>query len=632
VSAVTQRLSLMPWRPTLVSADGYERVDPGVAAVGLRNMTPSERGTTRKRGGCRALVHRIPGWRNVVTDVVRSGWPATSDSSVSNVAGIFVGRFAAPQNAEFLVVSVDILTPLLSSRSQAHFLYTDGYCYDISDGLTSDYAGGAFGQAVSYVIVGNELLIAQEDRSPISVRSDLSRRVESTIPAGSCVAYHKNRLYVAQGSLVFFSKAGAWRDFQPDDVGHGGGFYSVDDWRGEPVTAIAPSFYGKQLVFTRHSMSEPEVRSAGDFSVSTVFANIGCCSPHGVASTGNDLIFVSEKGVHSLATTQKFGDTEESFLSYPIRKLWARIDPKDLARCWVTYFARKGLVLITVPMSRGPMRAKVAEPDLVLVYHQQSQRWSTWEIPASCLAVAEEIHGFGEPHVIAGVRPDSAEVNTTVVTLDTRSNHDNWASPPAGADYAVYHDYMHAYPGVVTLPILDAGDPRVAKSWRSVSIYFTSGAAQLGTIRWHVDEKDHFGDLAGDEHDWERRGDERTFHLNPNSAAFLLVRRTDPGGIVLGDNPKNQSAYLAGIDNQLASQHLDIDGVGTTLSLQIEVPTYHPFDLAGLEVEYLVQNIQVAQQHRGGKTPNVDVINFEDSSKGVPDVVTPQLGGDEVGG
>lgn len=49
----------------------------------------------------------------------------------------------------------------------------------------------------------------------------------------------------------------------------------------------------------------------------------------------NDQYFVSDIGVHSLITTQKFGDLESAFLSRDVRDYWrAQIDTASLRYCW----------------------------------------------------------------------------------------------------------------------------------------------------------------------------------------------------------------------------------------------------------------------------------------------------------
>jgi len=69
-----------------------------------------------------------------------------------------------------------------------------------------------------------------------------------------------------------------------------------------------------------------------DFAMSEVTKAIGGASHHTIQNVGNDQYFVSPYGVHSLLTTEKFGDYEDAFLSHDIRDLWNRGVNSDYLR------------------------------------------------------------------------------------------------------------------------------------------------------------------------------------------------------------------------------------------------------------------------------------------------------------
>ena len=119
----------------------------------------------------------------------------------------------------------------------------------------------------------------------------------------------------------------------------------------------------------------------------------------GTASTGEDLVFVSPIGIHSLNATANYGDFTESFLSRPIQTWFDRqINHQILPTTWGVNDRQRGRVLWTVAPSGGTAKTEI----LMLDYRFSPFRWSRWVnyVAAHSLALLEVT---GESRVFAGM-------------------------------------------------------------------------------------------------------------------------------------------------------------------------------------------------------------------------------------
>jgi hypothetical protein len=111
----------------------------------------------------------------------------------------------------------------------------------------------------------------------------------------------------------------------PDDpedwtLGGGGGSIDIDLGDSDPIgiTAIFPSFHGDLYVAKRRSLYRVRTLRSSDlsssaFSVETVVKGIGCIAHNSAVATPTDVIWTSERGIHSLIATDKYGDVSSTF-------------------------------------------------------------------------------------------------------------------------------------------------------------------------------------------------------------------------------------------------------------------------------------------------------------------------------
>lgn len=111
----------------------------------------------------------------------------------------------------------------------------------------------------------------------------------------------------------------------------------------EGITAIFPATKGVLFVAKRNKLYRVITSNPDDalWAVDEVSAGIGCIGHNAVCPVGlDDMLFVSDRGVHSLASTQKFGDFEAAFLSKDIQKefnTWNEDRYKQIRFCYVPY-------------------------------------------------------------------------------------------------------------------------------------------------------------------------------------------------------------------------------------------------------------------------------------------------------
>lgn len=134
----------------------------------------------------------------------------------------------------------------------------------------------------------------------------------------------------------------------------------ISDGDGDPdgVMALFPTFYEDMYVAKRRALYRLRMDSTGNFGISLMLAGMGCISHNSVVALQNDIIFCSERGVHSLSATQKYGDVESAFLSAPIHNIYSEqldfIRSKQMNACYIPEF---NSYMLTFP-KRGSSTSK----------------------------------------------------------------------------------------------------------------------------------------------------------------------------------------------------------------------------------------------------------------------------------
>lgn len=151
----------------------------------------------------------------------------------------------------------------------------------------------------------------------------------------------------------------------------------------EGITGIA-SFQSRLYVWTRNSLYEITGTTPSDFFVRIVSRGIGAISHASIVQVPNDILFASDRGVHSLKQTSAGLQTESAFLSKDIQKLWVSLlNSAIYRRILGTFDPTTNCYLLTVPSS-GQIKN-----DTLLVFNIEVGAWTVWpRIDARSVATA----------------------------------------------------------------------------------------------------------------------------------------------------------------------------------------------------------------------------------------------------
>lgn len=571
MSSSTYKRHFLPWAPTLTDLGGAVLVDPAVACRQLLNMTPTDAGTTEKRGGLRKFL-------------------GLNSLECQRAAGMFSGRFKSMPGMDFVVVSADSIYPL-GVRRQVHFVFGSGFTYatpDTSGNQESSTYESKYGTTPDYVVIGDKLFIASPGVGLLSVQFSGAKgnlwRQERGIPAAHYVSSQGGRLWIGRTDgyedSVFASVPGDPENFQ---FSEGAVRIGVSDRSGRPITGLSGAFYGSVYAFTEDSISRVRAGGPTDLEREQVSDTIGAASNPSIIQVNNDLVFASTKGLHSLVTTQKYGDVESRFLSAPIQALWNRLDPESIRQATATYYAKKNLYLLCI---RDTARALGGEYDTkILVLHVPSARWAVWDVQAEALCISSH-WGWGQPIplVAAGSKIGAS---SGIYGIDCPDRVDfNYVSNGRTVWVA---DGGKGYSSIATTEWIDCGDPSANKNFRRVDLTFESGASALGSLRWLVDDQFNAADA-------DVRGmEEATFYLNPAGENVIGIGTAAGSGLADADN-----TFLSRPYDTPCVVSVPIYGSGRRIKLEIEAdggvdgsnrPTGgYPFNLLGFTLHYIVES------------------------------------------
>ena len=149
------------------------------------------------------------------------------------------------------------------------------------------------------------------------------------------------------------------------------------------ITSLFPPFYGRLMVAKRRSIYE--VIPVGDtFGIQTLISGLGCVSHGGAASTDSDIIFPSERGISSLAMTNKLGALDSNFLSASIQDYYqGTVSFESAANMRSLYVPELNSYLLSYTSTSS------TNNDIVLGYNFALGEWYQWDenVSAMCYYV-----------------------------------------------------------------------------------------------------------------------------------------------------------------------------------------------------------------------------------------------------
>ena len=201
--------------------------------------------------------------------------------------------------------------------------------------------------------------------------------VAATPPAdgvGKYLCAHLGRMIMA-GQDDFPFRVYMSVSLQPENWSSGSGATSLDlDDDGDPegVTGVT-SFQSRLYVWTRTSLYEITGNTPDTFIVNKITDGIGCISHASIVKVPNDVIFASDRGVHSLRQIASGRQTETAFLSRDIQKMWTTLLNSSLyKRITAEYDKNINNYIISVPSSGQQNN------DNLLCFNIEYNTWTVW--------------------------------------------------------------------------------------------------------------------------------------------------------------------------------------------------------------------------------------------------------------
>ena len=252
---------------------------------------------------------------------------------------------------------------------------------DDGDGIWDELLGTGFGSntALTDITIAEGLAIFSNNanQAPRSWDQTTFQALAGTPPNFSASVYHLRRLFgigiPATPSQCTYSAAGGVTTWSGADSGN----FIFDEDDGDRLIGVSEPFF-KRLYFFKgphkgsiHTISGTTMAT---FTKDKILTGLPCQGNGGIVTTPNDIYWVSNVGIHSLSATQKYGDTEAAFLSYPIQNQFRALNQSRLQYAVGFYHPDRNIVGWT--FSTGSNSSN----NQVFCYNYATGFWATWTL------------------------------------------------------------------------------------------------------------------------------------------------------------------------------------------------------------------------------------------------------------
>lgn len=250
-----------------------------------------------------------------------------------------------------------------------------------------------------------------------------------------------------------------------DTVDGGTSFDLTYDNEPGGITAIFPERDGLLFIATSRSIYQLSALDPNDvatFSLRRVTRGVGCVGQGTVVATPNDVLFMSQRGLHSLRKIIVSDQSEITFLSRDVQRIFTQLlNPELLPQASAQWDEKDNLYVVSVP-SDGQFTN-----DIVLSYNINFDLWLIWDgINARSLGLLVQ---DSRQYVLAG-REDGR-----ITYLDG----DQTADLDAGFSCSFK-----------TGKFFPDGDITSEKEFVSVAVLVSATAVSDITISWSIDSLD----------------------------------------------------------------------------------------------------------------------------------------------
>lgn len=277
---------------------------------------------------------------------------------------------------------------------------------------------------------------------------------------GKFLCTHLGRMVMA-GQDSFPFRVYLSKPLDPEDWTTGGATSLDLDDDGDPqgITGLS-SFQGRLYVFTRRSIYEITGTTAATFVVLRISNGIGALSHASIVQVPNDIIFASDRGVHSLRQVASGRQTESTFISRDIQKLWTELLNTSLySRIWACYDDTINCYIVSVPSSGQLLN------DQLLVFNIEFGIWTVWpDIQARSIC---NVILSNQKNILIGKE-------TGVLALINKSTRSDF-----GEGYTARFKTGVLYPGSV----------ETEKVFKSITVFASTTTEGQFSVGWNIDGK-----------------------------------------------------------------------------------------------------------------------------------------------
>ena len=317
------------------------------------------------------------------------------------------------------------------------------------------------------------------------------------------------------------------------------------DGDADGITAIFPPFKGALFVAKGAKLYQISGDSPENYRVDAVSSGVGCVNHKSVVAVDqDDIVFVSQKGVHSLAATAAHGDFEGEFLSSKIQPAFNKWDQSKLKFIQAVYDAEINSVAFSVTEA-----AAGGSPNDVWLLNVNNKQWYQWP-DISCESLGYRINVLSKKKILMGTNDGRVieAQNGTFTDFGT-----------SGYEYKVR-----------TGTIYPDGSPVTIKGFKKLGFLFRPKGDFQATVRVKID----------------------------NQAAQYLSFEQEASGDLLGSTFVLGASRL-GVDNVLAPYMKQIDGFGRGCVIEItQSGTGEQLEIYGVIIEY--ESADIAEEVDSG--------------------------------
>jgi hypothetical protein len=357
-----------PWVGGLNTSIDESLIPPNQLTV-ADNVIFDTRGSRKKRDG------------------VRFNWDTGTNSS-HTIIGLHDYWFGATTRVQKLVGV---------SSNGTIYSYTGGTRSTLTDSGTA-YSGTL--TTCSVITFNNKAIIAVDGGSNVLKYWDGSGNIQDlpgTPPKASILREHIGRIWcndkenpdrLHYSPVADHTKWLGAGDSGAIDIG-------VGDGDPEGITAIFPSFKGDLFVAKRTKLYRITGYAPELMQIQLISSGVGCVSHNSIAQIDqDDCMWVSDKGVHSLAATANYGDFTSNYVSIDIQKTFNDdFDRSRLKYCWGAYLPTINSVAFTFTEESGLNRVNTTNTinNAVYLYNIPLKAWYRWpDVSCQSLVVAND--------------------------------------------------------------------------------------------------------------------------------------------------------------------------------------------------------------------------------------------------